>query len=767
MHDPELLAPAGSFDVARAAFAAGADAVYLGLDAFSARAEAVNFTPEELRNLLACARAQGGKKVYVTFNTLVNDEEMPAAIEKLAILDELHPDGIIVQDLGIARLARRHFPSLALHASTQLVAHNLESVLALKELGFSRVVLARELPLEDIQSIAKRCGVEIEVFVHGALCYSLSGLCLFSALEKDRSGNRGRCAYCCRLAYTDAAGNKALPFSMRDLRLDEHLAALRTAGVASLKIEGRMKSALYVASVTKRYREILDGTMPTVTRADLETVFSRRTTTLYIDGAPADPLIDPLSLGHLGTPVGTVKRLTKDREGRVWLRFHTNRALERHDGLQFAAPAGGKPYGFGIADMRLALSRHIVFAIPAESDVEVLVPSDRPVPDSPSLDPLQPGAEIYCSASNEVKRRFPIPPFRPSDVSSGTPIDITVTLSPTGISVSTPHYQLPTANYQLSPAQHPERTADAIRKAFSRLGDTHWSLGSLTVNDPSHLFAPASLLNDLRRQLVADLDAKRETSRREHIASILNDLKKPTAPIDPKGLEDFKALNALKLRLDQSLPEDVSDYDEIIFAIGHAHGKDVEAALTAHCSKLRARFEEATSPMPTVRLALPVFTRERDFGALRAAVKHMVNHGIDKWEASDLATLRLLRELGLDDITADWTLYAFNSAARQALADLGIRRHVASPESRSPMSCAAGGSLPLAECLARQTTPLFISLTRPATPDPSRLVGLNADTFSAYPIDGLWITSRTEPRRFHVPPDVPRRTDLSWDPPVR
>ena len=306
MREPELLAPAGSFDVARAAFAAGADAVYLGLDAFSARAEAVNFSPDELRNLIACARAQGGKKVYVTFNTLVSDEEMPTAIEKLAILDELQPDGIIVQDLGIARIARLHFPSLALHASTQLVAHNLESVLALKELGFSRVVLARELPLEDIQSIVKRCGVEIEVFVHGALCYSLSGLCLFSAMEKDRSGNRGRCAYCCRLAYTDAAGNKALPFSMRDLRLDEHLAALRAAGVASLKIEGRMKSALYVASVTKRYREILDGVTPTVTRADLETVFSRRTTTLYIDGAPTDPIIDPLSLGHLGTPVGTV-----------------------------------------------------------------------------------------------------------------------------------------------------------------------------------------------------------------------------------------------------------------------------------------------------------------------------------------------------------------------------------------------------------------------------------------------------------------------------
>ncbi|MBR1587328.1 MAG: U32 family peptidase [Kiritimatiellae bacterium] len=760
MREIELLSPAGSFETARAAFAAGADAVYLGLDAFSARAEAVNFSPDELRQLLAYARASGGKKVYVTFNTLVNDEELPSAVERLAILDDLRPDGLIVQDLGVARLVRQHFPSFALHASTQLVAHNLEGVLAMKELGFVRVVLARELSLEEIQSIAKRCGVEIEVFVHGALCYSVSGLCLFSALEKERSGNRGRCAYCCRLACTDASGKKSLPFSMRDLRLDDRLDALRSAGVASLKIEGRMKSALYVASVTKRYREILDGVPPTVSRADLETVFSRRTTGLYIDGTPtSEPVIDPQSLGHLGTPVGTVKRITKDRDGISWLRFHTSRALERHDGLQFAAPEGGKPYGFGIADMRLALSRSTVFSVPADSDVEVRVPPDRPLPDSPALDPLQPGATVYNSASNAVKRRFAVPPFRRSDYPIGAPVDLTVTLSPSGITVSTSSLQLSTSSFQLSPAQHPERTADAVRKAFSRLGDTNWTLGSLTVNDPDGLFAPASILNDLRRQLVAKLDSNLETSRRARIADIINDLK---GSDDLKAPRDFKDLEILKLRLGQPLPEDVADFDEVIFAVGHARGKEIEAALAARCAELRASFEEAGAPMPSVRLALPVFTHERDFGALRAAVKHMANLGIDKWEAADLATLRMLLALGLTDITADWTLYAFNAAARRQLADLGVLRHVASPESR-PTSSAAGACIPLTERLVRQSTPLFISLTRPETTDPSRLVGLAGDTFAAYPVDGLWITTRPEPRRYPAPPEAPRRVDLSWD----
>ena len=258
--DCELLAPAGNFETALAAFEAGADAVYCGLTEFSARAFADNFSLEDLKNLLRYARSsrnasesRTARKVYVTFNTVIDEDNLEAAIEQLARLDEVRPDALIVQDIGVARICRRHFPGLELHASTQLVAHNLEGVLAMKDLGFRRVVLARELSLEEIASIAKRCGdMELEVFIHGALCYSVSGLCLFGAMEKDRSGNRGKCPYCCRQQF-----DSSYPFSMKDLRLGEDVRKLADAGVASLKIEGRMKSALYVASVTKYYRQIL------------------------------------------------------------------------------------------------------------------------------------------------------------------------------------------------------------------------------------------------------------------------------------------------------------------------------------------------------------------------------------------------------------------------------------------------------------------------------------------------------------------------------
>ncbi|MDD2347515.1 MAG: U32 family peptidase, partial [Kiritimatiellae bacterium] len=207
------------------AFQYGADAVYLGLSHFSARADADNLTPDRLRLLLAYARSfSPRKRIYVTVNTLIQDTELPQLIETLDTLDDLAPDGVIVQDLGVARLIRDHFPRLELHASTQMAVHNVAGAVALRELGFSRVILARELTLEEIRQIVQDSGVEVEIFVHGALCYSVSGLCLFSAHMTGRSGNRGRCAYCCRGKFaadtpssSPSADRPAYPFSMRDL----------------------------------------------------------------------------------------------------------------------------------------------------------------------------------------------------------------------------------------------------------------------------------------------------------------------------------------------------------------------------------------------------------------------------------------------------------------------------------------------------------------------------------------------------------------------
>lgn len=738
----ELLAPAGSFETALAAFGSGADAVYLGLDAFSARAQAVNFSIGELADLMTYARAKG-RKVYVTFNTLLADAELEDAVERLAMLEESAPDALIVQDIGVARVIRRHFPSLPIHASTQLVAHNLEGVLALREQGFSRVVLARELPIEDIASIVKRCGCEIEVFVHGALCYSVSGLCLFSAMERRRSGNRGRCAYCCRLPYSDAYGGRSLPFSMKDLRLDDRLDALREAGVASLKIEGRMKSPLYVASVVKRYRELLDKGVSGTTREDLETVFSRATTHLYADGWKQDvaDLVDPVNLGHQGTPVGTVKRVTKDREGRSWLRFHTSRALEKHDGLQFVPVRGGelsgdaRPLGMGIGEMRLAISRKPVFEACAGSDVEIEL-TDPALVEALSDPGIMP-VEVRCSMSNEVKRRFPVPSFRAADYPGVRGLDVKVKITPEGVEASAAGITVRSGLPSVQKANRPEMTEGAVRKCFGKLGGTQWSLSSLEVEDPEGLFVPASAMNELRRELVAELDRKASLAREEKIAAVKNALEEEASEAVVPG-----PMRVVKIRLGQNVPP--GDWDEIVVSIGHSG--------------------EVPEFGDDVRLALPVFTKESDSSRFRARVRNLVRSGYAKWEAADLAGIRMLNALGAEDITADWTVYAFNAQSVLALSELGVKRCVLSPECDPrdmPRSCV----IP-AERLVQQSTPLFISVTKPAADDASRLLDAKGNEFTVFPLDGLWVTTRIVPRTFPAPSDAVMRIDLSWDPEV-
>ena len=798
----ELLAPAGDFETALAAFDAGADAVYCGLSDFSARAFATNFSIEHLKDLIryahasrpesAAAKAPGAgrqapeRRVYVTFNTVIDEANLEEAIDRLSRLEQAGPDAIIVQDLGVARICRKFFPGLALHASTQLVAHNLEGVLALKEAGFTRVVLARELSLDEIRQIKQRCGdVELEVFIHGALCYSISGLCLYGAMEKGRSGNRGKCPYCCRQqvkvlgegerrnpSSSPSSFVSRYPFSMKDLRLGEDVKKLADIGVASLKIEGRMKSPLYVASVTRWYRQFLGesgkavtngGNPRKVTSSDLETVFSRRTTklrllsptpTVYSNSSP----IDPDSLGHLGASIGTVKRITRDREGRAWLRFHTMRALEKHDGLQFdALTEEGRHFGFGIQEMRQAISRAPVFEVAAGEDVEILLPDDSSAAQRSTSDlqsRIRPGDAVYCSMSNTVKRMFPTPSFRSSDYPGSVRVDVEVSISADTITATArrsgilfasvegekiPSFSsgtdsaAPTVSVRgaFDAAKNPEKTFASVEKAFSKFGDTDYALGQLTVNDPERRFAPMSVLNDLRRDLVEKLDDARERERLKKV----DDAVSWSNELENGGYDSSSPLRTVKIRADQSVP--AGDWDEVIVSIN--------ALSTLH----QALGTE-------VRLALPVWNGELEFNRLRTKVKSLIREGFVKWECSDLATLRLLKSCGVSDVTADWTLYAFNSSALAELAERGVRRFVASPENcRENLQYLAESGYAV-EFLKQQSTPLFISLHEPAATE--------VEGLAIFRRDGLWVTTKPLPRSFEVPDGASSRIDLSWNP---
>ncbi len=252
----ELLAPAGNYEALLAAIAHGADAVYLGYTAFGARSYAGNFDADGLRAAIDYCHVRG-RKVYVTVNTLVKQSEMADVYDVLGLLCDARADAAIVQDVGVAAMARRCFPDLPLHASTQMALHNAQGALFARQMGIERIVAARECPVDELAKMAAT-GVQVEAFVHGALCVSVSGQCLCSSMIGGRSGNRGKCAQPCRLPYhmDDAKGYL---LSTRDLMLLDELPALHTAGVTALKIEGRMKRPEYVAVVVAAYRAALDA----------------------------------------------------------------------------------------------------------------------------------------------------------------------------------------------------------------------------------------------------------------------------------------------------------------------------------------------------------------------------------------------------------------------------------------------------------------------------------------------------------------------------
>ena len=272
----ELMSPAGSMEGIIAAVRGGADAVYFGTGDYNARRNAKNLEGDELAEAFRYCRLRG-VKTYVTMNTLVTDRELVRAKELVKKLSDLGADALIVQDLGMARLIRAVAPDLPIHASTQMTVHNLAGVLACAKLGFTRVVLSRDLPLKEIEFICKRSPAEIEVFVHGALCMCYSGQCYLSAAIGGRSGNRGLCAQPCRMQYSFQGSAPGYPLSLKDASMAQHLKELERAGVHTLKIEGRMKRPEYTALVTNIYkRALVEQREPTKEELEqLQTVFSR------------------------------------------------------------------------------------------------------------------------------------------------------------------------------------------------------------------------------------------------------------------------------------------------------------------------------------------------------------------------------------------------------------------------------------------------------------------------------------------------------------
>jgi putative protease len=399
MRRPELLAPGGSFLAAYHAIEAGADGVYLGLRDFSARKAAANFDFEQLARIRGLA-GDRGRRVYVALNTVVRDDEIGRLVEILARLEALAVDGVIVQDLGVAALARRHFPSLALHASTQMAVHNAAGLAELVQLGFRRVILSRELTLAEIADLRRaRPDLELEVFVHGALCYSFSGVCLASWALTGRSGNRGDCAQICRGRFSRAGDRPGVKrgdrsgigqdsgtfFSCRDLFLGRGVLDLVRLGVDAFKIEGRMKSPEYAAATVRLYRAVIDdGDALDDARydrlvRDAQRTFAREPTTGWLASSSGSRLVDDRFPGHRGARLGDVTAVRRERQGPAWVRLTLEGDLSLRDGLAFMSRDGTEQSAFSVQAIRKE-GRDARFARTGET-VEVRLPEGLDVPE--------------------------------------------------------------------------------------------------------------------------------------------------------------------------------------------------------------------------------------------------------------------------------------------------------------------------------------------------------------------------------------------------
>ncbi|MGN0919437.1 MAG: U32 family peptidase [Alphaproteobacteria bacterium] len=624
MQKPELLAPAGDLEAGYAALYYGADAVYLGLKAFSARAGAINFSPAELNELTAYAHHLK-RKVYVTINTLVQEKELPDLLATLDVCSACQVDGIILQDLGVARIIKQSYPELALHASTQMAVHNKEGALFLQKAGFSRIVLARELSLSEIKEIAEIPGLETEVFIHGALCYCYSGLCLFSSLEQGRSANRGKCAYPCRALFK--RGEKAAHFfSMKDMALQEEVLKLP---VTSLKIEGRKKKALYVAAVTDYYRRILDQKKADPVRAEnIRQIFSRPWTKFRLHGKNIQ-VVDNDFVGHRGLEIGQVEKVYHNI-----LVLTPNHDVARFDGIQIDAPGFEKPFGFSVQEMRVKGKN--VFEAKAGEQVEIKLPPKAPF--------IEAGQAVYLASSSRVKGTYKFTEPKPGEYKIRTPLSVEIELTAQKITARAGKAEVQMAG-DFTPAQNPTKMNEAVKAAFLKFKETDF-LPDITIQNTPPVFVPMSTLNQLRRELYGKIEILGKKGELPHVES------RPLSSA-PKWILKTDDINKIK-------GVNFTDFEEIILVLSEDFDLNGLTDL----------------PKEKTRLALPAWCFNPFH--LKEKVQQALDLGYTRFEIGNVWGLEVLPKTV--DITADSCLYTMNSQSIQQAKEWGIKRITLSQE---------------------------------------------------------------------------------------
>src|SRR5665647_1626045 len=681
----ELLAPAGDFESFKMAVEYGADAVYIGAKKFSARQSAANFDSYELEMAIDYAHVRDAK-VYVAMNTIVSDSEMSLALEDACSFYNMGADGIIIQDIGFAASLSSAIPGIPLHASTQMTIFDSAGVLKCKEMGFKRVVLARELSLDEIKVICDNTNLEIEIFVHGALCISYSGQCLFSSLVGGRSGNRGKCAQPCRLPYElyskenmnliDSKNSKGYFLSPKDLCTLSILPQIIDSGAASLKIEGRMKSPQYVGSAVETYRRYIDNiqnnhydtkrNLYEVQMEDvkkLSQVFNRGGfTTGYLEGEPG-PGKDMMSFDNpknMGLFLGTVESYDASHK-RVKIKIAEDISIG--DGVEFiedqeiyastivswvskigkAIKKASQGETVEIGDIKGKISKGMFVYKTSDKSLNTSITS--PVSRGKSLKKIYlngeidiyKGKEIVFKLQNDDGDKFS---YRRGEIAEE--------------SVNNP------------------TNAQKVIKQLKKTGDTPFEFDHITVNTDGMSYVSASAINSARR-ITLEGYANLLTKKQKKTASIYNSYDIETMTTEFGRINDLTDKLGFSLYLYNALNVDIykdTGVKRVYIPISKFLGKDaVEGTLELRNSGVK------------VFMAIPVATGPASKEMIANAVNKGILDMIDGVLISNPGHIEHVRaHMGNIKIVCDYTFNVFNSKTAQFLCDLGLKNITYSPE---------------------------------------------------------------------------------------
>lgn len=668
----ELLAPAGNWEAFLAAMNNGADAVYLGGKSYSARQSADNFDLQQLEEAVQHAHLRD-KKVYVTVNTLIDNEEFPAVLDYLYELHKRQVDAVIVQDIGLVASCRRLLPDLRLHASTQMTVHNAEGVIFCREQGIKRVVLARELSREDISLIhAQAEGIELEAFVHGALCYAFSGQCLFSSMVGGRSGNRGRCAQPCRMAYElynqdgqrciDPARQGKHLLSPADLCLIDYLPELKEAGISSLKIEGRMKRPEYVAVVCRAYRDALDllddqSERPAAEiKAKLLKIFNRTFSTGYfIENKAA--FLSTRRPNNRGVFIGRIAEQGPDLTASIKLQA----PVRQGDGLVIWSGRSKNP---ALTLKDFYLGDQIVKAADANDLIRVRL-DDRVSQGDRVFKTHDEDLITEAQASIQEEEAHKLKVDARVSLLAGQSLRLVFTDDQGN------RGEANTASPALEAKKHP-LNEEVLRDKLGRLGNTPFTLGDLSLSGDDNLMIPFSDLNEVRRQAIDNLMQDR--------------LKKHQQPVS-----SARSFQQGKQQLLQRLPA-VKNRSPLLTVMVSTAGQ-AKAALEHGADRVLLGLEGLGShrrPGKTERRELiqwnsrhdhkviPVLPRIHLPGDLHA-YRNIIDEGFASLMVGNWGDLQWGIEQGIS-LLADYSLNIFNACSLQFLLNLGLETVCLSPE---------------------------------------------------------------------------------------